>query len=73
MKMQMKNENYFTIQLIFTNIYGLTTLFSIIYEHVLFQLIFTFINSTFSNNFLLSAKINDIQTHYYQMNHEAFL
>ena len=73
MKMQMKNENYFTIQLIFTNIYGPTTLFNIIYEHVLFQLIFTFIYSTFSNNFLLSAKINDIQTHYYQMNHEAFL
>ena len=36
MKMQMKNENYFTIQLIFTNIYGPTTLFNIIYEHVLF-------------------------------------
>ena len=73
MKMQIKNENYFTIQLIFTNIYGLTTLFSIIYEHVLFQLIFIFIYSTFSNNFLVSTKINDIQTHYYQINHKAFL
>ena len=38
------------------NIYGPTALFSIIYEHVLFQLTFIFIYNIFSNNFLVSAK-----------------
>ena len=42
-KNEMKNENYFTIQLIFVSIYYLTVLFDIIYRFIVpFQLIFSF-------------------------------
>ena len=54
---RMKNENYFTIQLIFATIYDSIVLFdTIMNPTILFQLTFTFIYSIFSNNFLVLAR-----------------
>ena len=54
---RMKNENYFTIQLIFATIYDSIVLFdTIMNPTILFQLTFTFIYSIFNNNFSVLAK-----------------
>ena len=55
---RMKNENYFTIQLIFATIHEshCTFLGLFMSSIVLFQLTFTFIYSIFSKKFLVSAK-----------------
>ena len=54
----MKNEHYFTIQLIFTIIHGSHCTFLVLFRSltILFQLIFTFIYSTFNNKFSVLAK-----------------
>ena len=54
---RMKNENYFTIQLIFATIYDSIVLFdTIMNPTILFQLTFTFIYSIFNNNFSVLVK-----------------
>ena len=54
---RMKNENYFTIQLIFATIYDSIVLFdTLMNPTILFQLTFTFIYSIFNNNFSVLAK-----------------
>ena len=53
----MKNENYFTIPLIFATILDLTVLFNIIHDStILFHLTFSFIYNSFSDKFSVSVK-----------------
>ena len=53
----MKNENYFTILLIFVTILELTALFNIIHDPtILFHLTFSSIYNSFSDKFSVSAK-----------------
>ena len=53
----MKNENYFTILLIFATILDLAALFNIIHAPtILFHLTFSFIYNNFSDKFSVSAK-----------------